>query len=395
MEYIVIGISNNPDYLLPEAAMEIVPHYRVFSGGKRHYELIQKHLPAGHQWIDIRSDMPALFEQYKTYDEDIVIFASGDPLFYGFAATIQKYHPEADLQVSPYFNSIQLLCHRLNFVYSHVVNTSVHGRSWQELDQALLRQHQSIGILTDQVKTPAAIAARMLEYGYDNYVMYIGENLEGQGQKIVFGEHIKDMLNYEAHTLNCVLLNKKHHRSLSAGIPDHSFEGLEGRPNMITKMPIRMVSLAQMDLSAKHTLWDIGFCTGSVSIEARRQYPHLQIVAFEKRPECDALFELNTRKHATPGIRKVMGDFFEQDLASLPKPDAVFIGGHGNRLETLISQLDSYLPAKAKLVINAVKEDSKTQFIAAAGQLNYTLSEPMVITVDAHNPITILTAEKQ
>jgi precorrin-6Y C5,15-methyltransferase (decarboxylating) len=259
----------------------------------------------------------------------------------------------------------------------------------------LLRQADSIGVLTDQVKTPAAIATRMLEYGFDNYVMYVGENLDGGKEKIIFGEHLGDMTSYEAHPLNCVLLNKKAQRSLSSGIPDSSFQGLEGRPNMITKMVVRLASLAQLDLSARHTLWDIGFCTGSVSIEARRQYPHLHIIAFEKRPECAALFELNTRKHSTPGITKVMGDFFEQDLHTLPRPDAVFIGGHGNRLETLLSQLDSYLPSGARIVINAVKEDSVTQFTAATSQLQYTLSGPMVITVDAHNPITILTAEKQ
>nr|WP_262903197.1 precorrin-6Y C5,15-methyltransferase (decarboxylating) subunit CbiT [Chitinophaga rhizophila] len=159
-------------------------------------------------------------------------------------------------------------------------------------------------------------------------------------------------------------------------------------------MPVRLASLAQLDLSARKTCWDIGFCTASVSIEARRQYPHLQVIAFEKRPECAAIFEENTRRHSTPGITKVMGDFFAQDLAVLPRPDAVFIGGHGNQLEALMQRLDVYLSAGAKLVINAVKEDSRTQFIAAAQHLNYILSEPMVITVDAHNPITILTAEK-
>ncbi|QHS58519.1 precorrin-6y C5,15-methyltransferase (decarboxylating) subunit CbiE [Chitinophaga agri] len=394
MEYIVIGISNHPHSVLPEGAMEIVPHYKVFSGGKRHYELVKEQLPEKHEWIDIRSDMPGLFRQYRARNEDVVIFASGDPLFYGFAATIQKYDPGADMQIYPYFNSIQLLCHQLNFAYAHVVNTSIHGRSWEELDQALIKQSQSIGVLTDGTKTPAAVAARMLEYGFDNYAMYVGEDLEGTAGKIVFSEHIKDMTDYKAHTLNCVLLNKKSPKPASYGIPDNSFHGLEGRPNMITKMPVRMVSLAQLDLSARRTFWDIGFCTGSVSIEARRQYPHLQIVAFEIRPECDALFEQNTRKHSTPGMTKVMGDFFAQDLAALPSPDAVFIGGHGNRLEALMKHLDQYLPAGAKVVINAVREDSITQFTATAAQLQYTLSAPMVITVDSHNPITILTAEK-
>lgn len=34
-----------------------------------------------------------------------------------------------------------------------------------------------IGILTDREHTPATIAARMLEYGYSHYTLYIGEHL--------------------------------------------------------------------------------------------------------------------------------------------------------------------------------------------------------------------------
>jgi precorrin-6Y C5,15-methyltransferase (decarboxylating) len=45
-------------------------------------------------------------------------------------------------------------------------------------------------------------------------------------------------------------------------------------------------------------------------------------------------------------------------------------------------------------VINAVKEESKEQFITGIQQLNYRLLEPITLTVDEHNPITILTAEK-
>jgi precorrin-6Y C5,15-methyltransferase (decarboxylating) len=394
MEYIVVGISNSSDITLPPEVAGLLPSLRVFSGGKRHYALVKKYLPADHQWIDIQGDMPALFKRYRTVGEKVLIFASGDPLFYGIAATIQKYHPGADMKIYPHFNSIQLLCQKAHIPYQDIVYTSVHGRSWEELDVALIRQPPVIGVLTDHIRTPAAIAQRMLDYAFDNYAMFVGEELEAANETVTFGQ-LQDMRTYEAAPLNCVLLVKVRMKSMSYGIPDSSFYGLDNRPNMITKMPVRMVSLAQLDLSTRITMWDIGFCTGAVSIEARRQYPSLQITAFEIRPECSELFERNTRKHSTPGITKVMGDFFDQDLSAYAAPEAVFIGGHGNRLEALIQRLDHYLPPKGRLVINAVKEDSKTQFLTATEKLQYTILDPIVITVDEHNPITILTAEKQ
>ena len=69
----------------------------------------------------------------------------------------------------------------------------------------------------------------------------------------------------------------------SFGIPEEQFELLDGRANMITKMPVRLLSLSLLDLRNRSVMWDVGFCTGSVSIEAKLQFPHLDIVAFEKR----------------------------------------------------------------------------------------------------------------
>jgi precorrin-6Y C5,15-methyltransferase (decarboxylating) len=381
-----MGIPDNPDFIIPD---EIKLH-RVFSGGKRHYELVKKQLPADHIWIDIQGEMWLLFKQYKAYPL-VVVFASGDPLFYGFANTISKYDPDAALQVIAHFNSLQVLCHKCNIGYQEMCNTSVHGRSWSELDVALINQQNIIGVLTDAVKDPAAIAQRMIEYGLDNYHMIVGEALEGVDEKLT-SISLEDAATRSFNKLNCVLLLRMGAVRRTFGIPDEQFAGLENRPNMITKMPIRLVSLSQLDLSHRLNFWDIGFCTGSVSIEAKKQFPHLQITAFEKRPECDELFELNTRKHGTPGITKVMGDVFEEELPLAV--DAVFIGGHGNRLQELISIINKYLMPKGRLVINAVKPESKEQFITAIQQLNYRLLEPIDITVDAHNPITILTAEK-
>jgi precorrin-6Y C5,15-methyltransferase (decarboxylating) len=390
MLYIVIGISDSPDFILQDEVKALLPLHHIFTGGKRHYELVKKYLPADHVWIHIKGDIGSLFDEYKQHDV-VVAFASGDPLFYGFANTIDTYHPEATVKLYPHFNSLQVLCHKCNIGYQMICYTSVHGREWHELDVALIAQEPLIGVLTDGEKTPAAIAQRMLDYGFNKYGMIVGEALEGP-YEVVKGLALEDAAKSSFNPLNCIILIQIAVSNKTFGIPDEQFAGLENRPNMITKMPIRLVSLSQLDLYNRSTFWDIGFCTGSVCIEAKKQFPHLEITAFEKRPECSELFEINTHKHSTPGITKVMGDIFETELED--ETDAVFIGGHGNRLPELITLIDKHLLPKGRLVINAVKEESKEQFISSIQELNYLLLEPIVITVDAHNPITILTAEK-
>lgn len=105
-------------------------------------------------------------------------FASGDPLFFGFANTIQREIPDVEMQVFPYFNSLQLLAHRLLMPYQGVHVVSLTGRPWLKFDEALIIGYDMVGVLTDnRVHTPSAIAQRMLEYGYDNYEMYVGRLL--------------------------------------------------------------------------------------------------------------------------------------------------------------------------------------------------------------------------
>mgnify|MGYP006321756755 CR=1 FL=1 len=394
MNYNVVGISNNPRFILSDEIIALLQKHTVFSGGERHYGLVKQLLPPDHNWITITGDIPLLFQKYKKSNQSIVVFASGDPLFYGFANTIKKNDPDATLTIYPHFNSLQVLCQRKNIPYQNMINTSIHGRSWEELDVALIRQWDLIGVLTDAVKTPAAIAGRMLTYNFDNYNMIIGEALEGEHEKISCMSLIK-ATQKKFNPLNCVLLVKKNHKQKLFGIPDQEFTGLENRPNMITKMPIRLTSLSQLNLHNRKTLWDIGFCTGSISIEAKTQFPHLTVIAFEKREACDVIFDANVRKHSTPGITKVIGDYMKTELNGFASPDAVFIGGHGNRLEELMQLTDQHLLPGGRIVLNAVKDESKKSFLKSIEQLKYNLLQPMEISLDQHNAITILTAEKR
>ncbi len=61
--------------------------------------------------------------------------------------------------------------------YDDMRTVSLTGRPWQEFDRALIERAHKIGVLTDREHTPATIAARMLEYGYNHYTMYVGEHL--------------------------------------------------------------------------------------------------------------------------------------------------------------------------------------------------------------------------
>jgi precorrin-6Y C5,15-methyltransferase (decarboxylating) len=392
MIFEVIGIGNKK-FEPVKQQLELIQKHRVFSGGQRHFELVKHLLPDEHQWILIKAPLESLFESYQNTGETILVFASGDPLFYGISNTLQIKYPDAQINTYPYFNAIQLLIHRININSNQLKTISVHGRSWQALDEVLIKQEALIGVLTDAEKSPSAIAKRLLDYGYDNYSICVGEDLEGDQEQIRQMD-LREATPQAFHPLNCVILQKKAHRDISFGVEDDLFEGLDGRPNMITKMPVRLCSLHALALQSKAVLWDIGFCTCSLSIEAKLRFPHLEIHAFEKRSECMQLIENNQRKFGAPGINAYRGDIFEFDFTLISTPDAVFIGGHGGRLNELMHKIDQYINAGGIIVMNAVQQNSIDEFIATATALNWKLIEPLKLKVNSHNEIAILKAIK-
>ena len=387
----VIGMTDDQSGTFSAEILQLMGRGKVFSGGKRHHEIVASLLPEDAVWIDTTVPLDKVFSQYEAYAE-IIVFASGDPLFFGFANTLKKRLPNAWMRVYPVFNSLQTLAHRLVLPYHDMRTVSLTGRPWQNLDEALIRGDKLIGALTDREKTPSRIAARMLEYGYDNYRMTVGVHLGNKQAEEVHTLSLDEVIGREFGFPNCLILEQTYQRERLFGIPESSFYLLNGREKMITKSPIRLQALSMLDLHQKHTFWDIGFCTGSVSIEAKLQFPHLQIHAFECRPEGDTLINLNTRKFGTPGIEYHIGDFMELDLSDLPAPDAVFIGGHGGQLIEMLQKIDRYLLPGGCIVFNSVSENSLHLFREGIEAIDRRIDNEIGITVDSYNPITIIKA---
>jgi precorrin-6Y C5,15-methyltransferase (decarboxylating) len=274
----------------------------------------------------------------------------------------------------------------------HVV--SLTGRPWDKFDEALINGESLIGVLTDKKNTPQAIWQRMQAYGYTNYKMTVGENLGNEETERIYGVDNNYQLSIINFQLNCLLLQKTSTRPRPFGIPESAFHLLDGRSKMITKMPIRLISLSLMQLRDHKSMWDVGFCTGSVSIEAKLQFPHLKITAFEVREEGRELMEKNSRKFGAPGIETIIGDFLQVDISCYPKPDAVFIGGHGGRLPEMMNKIYQKLEEGGVIVMNTVVQSSYDAFVQTAKELKMTLEEPVRIALDDFNPITILKATK-
>jgi len=189
-------------------------------------------------------------------------------------------------------------------------------------------------------------------------------------------------------------LEKVSERKIRKAIPESDFAILEGRPKMITKMPIRISTLAFMELNHKKIFWDVGSCTGSVSVEARLQHPHLNMHAFEIRTEGEDLLRTNAKRFGAPGIHFYGGDFLQTDVSEINKPDAVFLGGYGGKIDEVLDKIDKNLQEKAIIAFNSVSEQSRANFKAWAEKNKYNLKVETRMQLDEFNPIYIIVIEK-
>ena len=236
--------------------------------------------------------------------------------------------------------------------------------------------------------------------------MHIGEHLGNPSLEKVTTLSLEEASHRDFSMPNCVILCSVCCDYVAAttpfGIPDSEFTLLDGREKMITKMPIRLLTLQALDLPKRRVFWDIGFCTGSISIEARLQFPHLQIEAFEIRPECEAIIRENARRLGAPGINIHMGDFLQAPVpvgSSAGSPDAVFIGGHGGHLKDIMAKVLTVLAPDGVIVFNSVTSpkvptNSRQLWNEACEELGLQQEEPLRIQLNDYNPIEILKAHR-
>ncbi|MBI4715835.1 MAG: precorrin-6Y C5,15-methyltransferase (decarboxylating) subunit CbiT [Nitrospirae bacterium] len=188
------------------------------------------------------------------------------------------------------------------------------------------------------------------------------------------------------------------------GIPDSEFERRKPDRGLITKMEIRVVSLAKLELTPESVVWDIGAGSGSVGIEAARLVPKGRVYAIEKNEEDFVLLQTNRDRCRVDNLTAVC-DRAPDGLSAFPDPDAVFIGGTGSAMKGILNVVISRLRPGGKVVMNLVTlenlAEAVTHFRGAGWEVEYTLmqvsrSKPLLhlTRYDALNPVTIVSARR-
>ena len=143
----------------------------------------------------------------------------------------------------------------------------------------------------------ARLARELLERGIDYFRAYVCENL-GFTRRAGHAGRASDVAAMEFNPLNVMILVRKPNRPDRAsrasrhrvfGNADDAFAQSLPKRGLVTHAEVRSIALAELDIRATSTVWDIGAGSGSVAIEAA-QLAHLGTVyAIEPEPADIAL----------------------------------------------------------------------------------------------------------
>ncbi len=349
------------------------------------------------------SDLSIMLDLLKSTDKQVVVLSSGDPNFFGVARFLFRNLPKERIEIFPNVTSVQYAFARIKEPWDDSIFVSVHGRGLKGAIDRIIAADKA-AVLTDEVNSPAAIAKELINRGAEGYDVYLCEDLGLPTEKFTRTD-VRGLVEITASPLNILILIKAWEPNLEnyplLGIADEEFATAR---KLITKLEIRAVTLAKLQIQNDQVLWDIGAGSGSVSIEASNLMPNGKIYALEKNPKYLTFIRENLKKFAAKNVMLVEA-YAPEGIDELPNPDRVFIGGSGGMLDEIIDAVDKRLKQDGVIVLNAVTLDTLTKAVEFLEDHGYTVevtcinvSKTVSLTeykmFEAHNPVYIISARR-
>lgn len=400
----IIGIGEEGPVGLSAASLEWINRAEVLAGGERHLSMFPSHLG---ETLLFKGGLGRTVEQLGELwrKKEVVVLASGDPLFYGIASYIIKKLGADAVEIHPHLSSLQLAFAKMGESWQDALLESVHGRPIKGLAQKISGR-QKIALLTDQENTPSAVARYLMEFGFTEYDAFIAENLGGGNEKCGYWT-LEEMAHAEFSPLNVVILRRKPGAEIPVfglGMEDDEFHQRKPEKGLITKKEVRVVSLAELKLKKDSIVWDIGAGSGSVAVECALVAPSSQVFAIEKNAGDIGNIQLNRRKFRADV--SVIHAKAPEGLDQLPDPDAVFIGGSGGELRELIQICCTRLKSGGRIVVNAATIETlyesrqafdENGFDSRVTLLQVSRSKPILdmTRFEGLNPIYVITGFTQ
>ncbi|MDY8109349.1 precorrin-6y C5,15-methyltransferase (decarboxylating) subunit CbiE [Fulvimarina sp. 2208YS6-2-32] len=376
----VIGIGEDGLSALSDDAHMAIAEADAIFGGARHLEMLGQTRSEQFAWGSPFERNLAAIEALE--GENVVVLATGDPLWFGVGATLARRFGESAVRVIPSLSAFQLVAARLAWALQDCECLTAHGRPIETLVRFAAPGARLI-VLTSGEDAPRDIARLLTARGYGQSRLVVCENLGGYDERVRtalaadFDLDDIDPLNTVA--IECRAGLAATPRPSVPGLPDDAFV----HDGKMTKRVMRSLAIAALAPIPGDLLWDVGAGSGSIGIEWLRASPRLSAIAIEPREDRCAMIAENALALGTPDLTIVRAKAADA-FADLPAPDAVFIGG--GLTDGVHATCWQRLKPGGRLVAHAVTLESESILIDLHAQLGGELLRIGVETVEKVGP---------
>ena len=341
----LLGIGMGSEETLTVQGQRAVQQADLIIGAKRMADAVA--LPGQDVHYEYRSAEIADYIQKHPEYARIVIALSGDVGFYsGARALLEVLGNETEVICG--ISSVVYFMSKIGLSWDDARIVSAHGRDCNLV--SLIRTNKKVFAILGTSDGTAVLARKLTEYGMGEVLLYVGENLSYDNEKIM-AKPAKELTDYVGDPLSviCAWNPLAEVLPVTHGLPDHVFT--RGKAPM-TKTEVRTVSLAKLCLTEDSVCYDIGAGTGSVSVEMALRAGQGKVYSIEKKEDALALLEENKKKFALDHMVIVPGSAPEA-MEELPAPTHAFIGGSSGNMKEIVKLLLDKNP-QVRMVINCI-----------------------------------------
>ena len=351
----IVGVGDDGSPGLSQQATEVIARATKLYGSTA---LLERFCDAAVDQQVLGPDLDRLASELESAPPGSVVLASGDPLFYGTARFLCERLGKETFEVIPHVSSMQLAFARVKENWDEAYLTNVAN---QPLDRIVekIRTAEKVGLFTSQEVPPSRIAELLLSKGIYYFTAYVCENLGAPDERVTKCE-LNDLGLQKFAPLNVLVLLRHNgapdqqvltkNRRLF-GNPDEFFKQSRPKRGLLTTSEVRSIALSEMNLRPNSIVWDIGAGSGSVAIEAAQIANQGKVYAIEMDAEDYGLM-LENAKHF--GVENLVGVLGQAPKAweKLPDPHAIFVGGTGRAVTSIVQASWPRLQTGGTLVVN-------------------------------------------
>lgn len=344
----IIGLGEDGPSGLSEASRVALNGADIIFGGPRHLALVDAG-GRGREWPVPFSIDPVLAEK----GQKVVVLASGDPFWHGAGGTLSAHLLPGEWISHPAPSTFALAASRLGWRLEEVVCFGLHAAPFERLIPVIARGVRMICLVRDGAAV-SSLAEWLAACGFGPSRLTVLESLGGPSERIRHSSAEGfDITDATYPVAVAIAADGAAGLSRASGLPDELFAS----DGVMTKRPVRALTLSALAPRPGEVLWDLGAGSGSISVEWCLAAPGATAQAIESRADRAANVRANAASFGVAHRLTLTEADWSTEVANLPTPNAAFIGGGANSAG--IETVWTALPVGARLVVNAVTIESE------------------------------------